>query len=102
MPDEYVKPEMNARVTFLTGEPPKTDKVEEKLYIIPRSAVIERDGGKTVLVVSNGTVQAKPISVSREVGNDVHVVNGLTGNESIIIGDNVKQLKVGDRVEVGR
>ena len=101
-PDEFVKPEMNARVTFMTGEQPKTESVEEKLYIVPRSAVIERDGGKTVLVVSDGIVQAKPISVAREVGNDVHVLNGLTGNESIIIGDNVKQLKVGDHVEVSR
>ena len=86
----------------MTGEQPKTESVEEKLYIVPRSAVIERDGGKTVLVVTEGTVQAKPISVAREVGNDVHVLNGLTGNESIIIGDNVKQLKVGDHVEVSR
>jgi HlyD family secretion protein len=97
-PDEYVKPEMNARVTFLSAKPVEP-QMTEKLYVIPRSAVLDREGGKAVFTVSEGLVQSKPITVAREVNNDVYVSNGLTGNESIIIGDALSGLKPGDRVE---
>jgi len=103
-PDEFVKPEMNARVTFLSAAPPKsaTDIPEERLFAVPKAAVIARDGGKTVFVVSEGMVHVKPITIGREVGGNVYVSSGLSGSESIIIGDTLKQLKAGDRVEVGQ
>jgi histidinol phosphatase-like enzyme len=42
------------------------------------------------------------VTIGREVGSDVYVSSGVSGSESIIIGDNLKDLKVGDRVEVGQ
>jgi len=101
-PDEYVKPEMNARVTFLSTVPEKKETTDLKLYAIPRAAIIEREGVKSVFVVVDGVVHSKPVSVAREVGGDAFVSAGLTGTESIIIGDMLEQLKVGDRVEIGR
>ena len=103
-PDEFVKPEMNARVTFLSPQQEKKDaeKPAEKLYTIPKAALVERDGGKAVLVVSEGTVKVRPVSVAREVGGDAYVSTGLSGNESVILGDNLNELKAGDRVEVGQ
>ena len=108
-PDEYVKPEMNARVTFLSLAPAKTSEStgsatapDEKLYLIPRTAIVNQEGRKAVFVASGGVVQVKPISVGKDIGSEAYVLNGLTGNESIIIGDALQQLKAGDRVEVGR
>ena len=105
-PDEFVKPEMNARVTFLSNEPARKKEEEgagEKLYLIPKGAVVERESGKAVYVVSSeGVVQVKPIVIAREAANDLFVSAGLTGNEALIIGENLKQLKAGDHVEVGR
>ena len=101
-PDEYVKPEMNARVTFLSTAPQKKETTDEKLYVVPSGAIIEREGLKSVFVVTDGVVQTKPVSVARQVGGDVFVSAGLTGSESIIIGDTLEALKVGDRVEIGR
>ena len=101
-PDEHVKPEMNARVTFLATAPTKKETTEEKLYLVPRSAIVDRESGKAVLVVVDGVVQAKPVTVAREVGSDVAVSAGLIGSESIITGDNLSQLKVGDRVQPAR
>ena len=101
-PDEYVKPEMNARVTFLSTVPEKKETTDLKLYAIPRASIIEREGVKSVFVVVDGVVHSKPVSVAREVGGDAFVSAGLTGTESIIIGDMLEQLKVGDRVEIGR
>jgi HlyD family secretion protein len=100
-PDDHIRPDMNARVTFL--EPAATAKntgIEEKLYIVPRRAVVDREAGKTVLVVVDGQVQAKPIIVKKEVSGDVFVSAGLIGNEAIIVSEQLAQMKVGDRVRV--
>ena len=97
-PDEFIKPEMNARVTFLGMENPQTSQ-ETKLIIVPKRAVIERESGKAVYVVADGKVQSKPITVQKEIGSDVVVSQGLIGNESVIVGDQLAQLKVGDKVE---
>jgi hypothetical protein len=72
----------------------------EKLYVIPKRAIVERESGKAVYVVADGMVLAKPITVEKEVGSDVFVRAGLVGNEAIIVGEQLRQLKIGDKVEV--
>ena len=104
-PDKYVKPEMNAKVTFLSQEASKPQKsespeAEAKLFVIPKSTIQDRADGKIVFVLSDGTVKSKPVTVAREVGSEAYVSAGLTGNESIITGESLKQVKVGDHVEV--
>jgi len=68
------------------------------MYVVPKRAVIERDGLKRVVVITDGKVQTKPVTVEREVGADVYISAGLMGNESIIVSEPDK-LKTGDRVE---
>jgi hypothetical protein len=63
---------------------------------------VEREDGKAVFVASDGVVQVKPVDVARELGADVYVSSGLTGNESIIIGAELGQLEIGDKVETGQ
>ncbi len=99
-PDAYIRPEMNARVTFLSLDNGSSSADDPKLFVIPKRAVVDRENGKGVLVVSEGTVQAKPVQIARELGSDVFVSGGLVGAEAIIVGDQVAQLKVGDRVQV--
>lgn len=100
-PDEYIRPDMNARVTFLEpASASKTSRQDESLYVIPKRAVLQRESGKTVYVVVDEKVQAKPIVVQKEVGGDVFVSAGLVGNEAIIVGEQLSQLKIGDRVQV--
>jgi HlyD family secretion protein len=100
-PDEYIRPDMNARVTFLeSSAKPKASNSEEKLFVVPKRAVMDRESGKAVYVVADGKVQAKPITVRREVGTDVFVSAGLVGSEAIIVSDQLSELKVGDKVEV--
>jgi len=99
-PDQYVKPEMNARVTFLADEPAEGKaKPAEPVFIVPRRAIIDREGGKAVYVAAGGAVQVKPVTIAREAASEVYVSAGLSGSESIIIGDALNRLKAGDRVE---
>jgi HlyD family secretion protein len=100
-PDTYIRPDMNARVTFLESSPkPDEPKAEEKLYVIPKRSVLDSESGKAVYVVAGGKVQVKPVTVHKEVGSDVFVSEGLLGSEAIIVGEELRQLKSGDPVEV--
>jgi HlyD family secretion protein len=101
-PDEYVRPEMNARVTFFSSnELSRAARVDStKLYVIPRRAVLERDSGKAVLAVKDGRVHEQPITVEKEVATDVFVSGGLIGGENIIVGEQLNELQVGDRVVI--
>src|SRR5207253_3238079 len=69
-PDEFVKPEMNARVTFLLPDQRKKDSAADatklKMYSIPKSAVLDRDGGKAVFIVKDGVAQSKSITLGSE------------------------------------
>ena len=100
-PDSYIRPDMNARVTFLeSAANTKGAKPDEKLYVIPKRSVLDAESGKTVYVVVDGKVQAKPIVVQKEVGTDLFVSAGLTGSELIIAGEELTRLKPGDAVEL--
>jgi HlyD family secretion protein len=99
-PDEYIRPDMNAKVTFLESTAKsKPANSETKLFVIPKRAVLERETGRAVFVVADGKVASKPVTIEKEVGSDVFVSTGLLGNESIIIGEPLKQLKPGDPVQ---
>jgi len=101
-PDDYIRPDMNARVTFLENSTkPKAATSAVKLFVIPKRALLERESGKAVYVVADGKVQSKPVTVQKEVGTDVFVSAGLVGNEAIIVGEQLRQLQPGDRVEAG-
>jgi HlyD family secretion protein len=100
-PDEYIRPDMNARVTFLEpSAKPKSTTSDVKLFVIPKRALLERESGKAVYVVFEGKVQPKPVTVQKEVGSDVFVSSGLNGTESIIVSEELRQLQPGDRVTV--
>jgi HlyD family secretion protein len=100
-PDASIRPDMNARVTFLESSArPKGANAEEKLYVVPKRAVLDGESGKAVYVIAGGKVQVKPVTVQKEVGGDVFVSAGLLGSEVIIVGEQLRQLKAGDSVEV--
>ena len=90
-----------ARVTFLEpSSASKPERQDQRLFVIPKLAVLQRESGNAVYVVVDEKVQAKPIVVQKEVGGDVFVSAGLVGNEAIIVTEQLSQLKIGDRVQV--
>jgi HlyD family secretion protein len=100
-PDAHIRPEMNARVTFFASEQALDKPVQpSRLVVIPKRSVVDRETGKTVLIAQNGRAKEQAITIEKEVGSDVFVSTGLSGNESIIVGDQLQDLKNGDRVEV--
>jgi HlyD family secretion protein len=100
-PDEHIRPEMNARVTFFASDASTAVKADTaKLFIVPKRSVLDRETGKAVLIAQNGRAQEQPVTVEKEVGSDVFVSTGLNGGESVIVGEQLEQLKTGDKVQV--
>ena len=75
-PDEHIRPEMNARVTFFASEESRAKKAA-RLFIVPKRSVLDRDTGKAVIIAQDGRAQEQPITVEKEVGSDVFVCEGV-------------------------
>jgi HlyD family secretion protein len=85
-PDNYLRPEMNAKATFLK-EAIKIEAVAPSKLLIPRRAVFNRNGKQTVYVISDGKAVAREVRLG--AGNDitVEVLNGLAAGETLIVSD---------------
>jgi HlyD family secretion protein len=87
-PDDLLKPDMNATVSFLaTKKTPPTTRgasagiADRPPIRIPASAV--RDNA--VFVVENNKAVRRPVTVTRTSGKDVQVEKGLIGGEDLIL-----------------
>jgi RND family efflux transporter MFP subunit len=54
-------------------------------FRLPVNTLIFRSEGLRVAAVKNGTVSLIPITIGRDFGSAVEVINGLNGSESIVI-----------------
>ena len=96
-PDEYLRPDMNASVDFVSDPRPeaKGDKVSKPAVYVPGSAV--RDGA--VFVHLNGKAIKRPIKTGVSTSQGVSVDEGLIGGEEVILNP-PPELKDGDKVKI--
>jgi HlyD family secretion protein len=94
-PDEFLRPEMNANVNFISRE-----KAAAKISPIevPFSAVISRNGSRIVLVVSDDRVLEKQIHLIGKKTNG-YLIEGISDGATVVI-DPPAGLKTGDRIKV--
>ncbi len=97
-PDEQLRPEMNVRVNFLADTPPATNTVAKRV-LVPKAAVIRKDGGDFVFVIKGSRVEQRVIRIGEESGEFYSVLEGLSGGESTAVAG-VEKLRDGDRVKV--
>src|SRR5574337_1563205 len=82
-PDDMVRPEMNAKATFLepanqaAGRPPKV--------LIPKEAVLTRDGHSLVFQANGSRAVARPVKVGEELDGRIEVLEGLQGGETVVV-----------------
>jgi HlyD family secretion protein len=93
-PDEFLRPEMNANVNFISqgNANAKVSPIE-----VPFSAVISRNGSRIVLAVSDDRVQEKQVHIMGKKTNG-YLVEGI-GNGEIVVIDPPAGLKNGDRIK---
>jgi len=96
-PDEYLRPDMGAKVTFYEkgNEAPQKSSV----VLVPKAAVVRRDNRTVVWLVREGKAVVQPVSVGREDAGYYEVISGLQGGETVII-EGHDRLKDGDRIRV--
>ncbi|MBI4469355.1 MAG: efflux RND transporter periplasmic adaptor subunit [Acidobacteria bacterium] len=97
-PDEYLRPEMNAKVEFLPSDTSTPATAAAAGVIVPAAAVRDRDGRKMVFIAFNGKALVREVRV-RGQRSGSYVVEGLTGGEDVIINPPAN-LREGDGIKV--
>ena len=95
-----VLPDMSARVTFLAAERDPSKAQEKPKVVVPKAAVVERDGGYAVFVYDDGTVEMKPIEIGDEIGTGYELLSG-PGAGTKIVRDPGDELQDGQKVKQG-
>ena len=98
-PAEYLRPEMNAHVSFLAPETGRSSAPAGETLSIPRSAVIEKDGKSSVFVLDGSHVLQKEVELGRDLGDRVEVATGIGPNDQVVIAG-PEGLSSGQRVKV--
>ena len=98
-PNAQLRPEMNARVNFLSDKPAPNQTQAIARVLVPKLAVVKKDGASFVFVVKNNKVEQRTIRIGDEQGDAYFVLDGLSGNESVAT-TGVEKLRDGDRVKI--
>ncbi|MEW5976757.1 MAG: efflux RND transporter periplasmic adaptor subunit [Acidobacteriota bacterium] len=99
-PDNYLRPEMNARAAFVAKEKGTASEADQTPQIvIPASAVRENGTDKSIFVVFQGRATERKIKVSNVTTRGVEVAEGLVGGEEIVLNPPTT-LKDGHRVSI--
>ena len=95
-PDDYLRPEMNANVAFLSDEKPAGSSAPAKpIVVVPTSAV--RDNA--VFVALGGKAVRRPVKAAAATSQGTRIDDGLVGGEDLIVNP-PPDLKDGDRIAV--
>jgi HlyD family secretion protein len=97
-PDAYLRPEMNAHVSFLSPSEPQKEAGREMLTI-PRSALVQKEGKTAVFVLEGSRARLREIQLGRDLGDRVEVVEGVSANDQIVV-RGMEGLTAGQRVKV--
>jgi len=98
-PDARLLPDMSARVSFLPDPAPTGAPAAAPAVLVPAAAVRREGAESFVWVVREGRARRVRIETSGETGSQARVVSGLSGGESVVVGD--AALREGARVEPG-
>lgn len=96
-PDDMVRPEMNAKITFL--EPAGEAASRPPRVLIPKEAVLTRDGHSLVFQANGSRAVARPVKVGEELDGRIEVLDGLQGGETVVVRGH-ESLRDGQRLRI--
>ena len=97
-PDEYLRPETNAKVNFLEGKREPAERQESRI-LIPKAAVLGDGSGSAIFLFKDGRAVRRGVETGRELWGQVEVKAGLAGGEQLIV-TGLEGLRDGDKVTV--
>jgi HlyD family secretion protein len=92
-PDELLRPNMGAKVTFYQEGTKVTDSVPS--VMVPKDAVTNVGGHTVVFLVKEGKAVIQRVDVGSEANGYVQILSGMQGGESVIVTPGVAD---GDKV----
>jgi HlyD family secretion protein len=95
-PDVGLKPEMTARVSFLTAEPSGDVEV---LPTLPAAAVTERDGRKVVFVIEEDRIVATAVEIRPDRDDHVALLSG-PDEGTYVVENPPAELRSGQRIRM--
>jgi HlyD family secretion protein len=95
-PDDALLPDMSVRIHFL-GEDQSPESGGPALVLAPRAAIRSDEAGSFAWIVSDGRLRRQALRTGANQGEQVVVVEGLSGGEALVIGD-ATDLDEGQRV----
>lgn len=94
-PDEYLRPDMNATVSFYNDSKEEPTAAAKRIVVIPAGSV--QNG--SVFVVANGHAHKRSVTTEGNSDKGVLVASGLIGGEDLIVSPPAS-LKDNEKVEV--
>jgi len=98
-PDAYLRPEMNAHVSFLAQQTGGNAASRETLWV-PRASIVEKDGKSVVFVLEGSHVRMREIQAGGTFHERVEVMDGVDANDRVVV-RGAETLKPDQRVKVG-
>jgi HlyD family secretion protein len=100
--EDFILPDMGVKVAFLEEEQQKAKGKEigpPAVAYIPKSAVRSDSASSFVLMVHDGKVERRAISLGTDRGTDVAVLAGVSPGDSLVV-KGPENLHDGDKVQV--
>jgi HlyD family secretion protein len=83
-PDQFLRPNLGAKVTFYPRDA-EMPREKETAVRIPKAALFTRDGQASVFVAKDQKALVQRVTVGREVNGEVEILEGLSEGESVIL-----------------
>ncbi|HET9803421.1 MAG TPA: efflux RND transporter periplasmic adaptor subunit [Candidatus Acidoferrum sp.] len=99
--DDKILPDMGVKVAFLEDEAPKKKDPNALVAkaVIPLGAVRKEGNSQYVLLVKNGVLERRGITLGTERGTDVDVIAGVSSGDTLVV-KGPDTLKDGQGVEI--
>lgn len=95
-PDEYLRPEMSAKVSFLSEKTSAPGASTMRIYV-PQAAVARLNDKNVIYVVVDSRATAHEVQLGNVSGSEIEVTQGLNGGEYLVVSE-LDKLKDGTRV----
>src|SRR5580693_2362895 len=83
--DPRILPDMGVKVAFLGDEPEHKTGAASTIVSIPKDAVRDENGSKTVYLVKEDHVERRAVKLGVVQGNDQQIVAGLIAGDSVVV-----------------
>ena len=97
--DPKILPDMGVKVAFLNENSEAEKNRPAARSLVPKSAVREEDGRQVVLVVHDGKLERRAVSLGAQLNNDVEIIAGVSPGDSVVV-KGATDLREGQAVEI--